>query len=49
MLGQHRLDSKTPYDWRLAGGPMMALFLVALRPSFPSSTKKTNRVGPDPL
>ena len=41
MLGYHRPASETPFKWRFAGGPMMALFKCYLDPL--SSHQKTNK------
>ena len=54
MLGHHRPASETPFKWRFAGGPMMALFKCYLDPLCPHRKKKKKkkkkkklvRVGP---
>ena len=40
MLGHHRPASETSFEWRFAGAPLMARFLVVFGSSLPSSTKK---------
>ena len=40
MLGHHRPASETSFEWRFAGAPLMARFLVVFGSSLLSSTKK---------
>ena len=45
MLGHHRHASETPFQWRFAGGPMMARLWWYLDPPSPHQLK-TVKVGP---
>ena len=50
MLGHHRHASKTPFKWRLTGGPMMARLQWYLDPSSPHQLKKNKTFSKfDPL
>ena len=40
MLGHHRLASETPFQWRFAGGPMIAHFRCYFDPPSPHQLKK---------
>ena len=40
MFGHHLPVSETPFQWRFAGGPMMAQLKRYLDPLFPQQLKK---------